>query len=237
MSDATRHEQFRKEVAFIRGLDYLARRERVAGGCRVSTRSRQQRDSAERQQETIESAVRSRGALVDVWIEQRGVAGDSEEWFDYLAKVFPEIAERGIETVVFSELSRLVRPPDYGNANTGARPTPEQLRRIKRLAERHGITIVCVLPPDSGFSEERSWQTRRNGRCGRTKGTKSRKAGWCKEQRERWRRFARELAQDRCSYRDIAMIVNEEMRADGSYVRDISYETVRKWVKQAQGRA
>ncbi len=218
----------RKSVAFIKGPDAIGQGERVAALCRATTKGQKEAGSLERQEQTARSEIgKAGGELVEIY-SKAGVQGHSEEWFHYLASVFTDAEARQIRKIVITVLSRLVRSPDYVFDN-GARPSAEQLERIGRLAEAHGITIVCLCRPDASLSEERSWQTKHCGCAGRPKGSRSKYAGWSTQRTQRIRQLALDAVDAGHSYRQAAAIVNETMHREGWFIREISHETVRKW--------
>lgn len=183
---AEEEEAFRSAASFIRPLEDLDPAERIAGLWRSTHPGSQSHDSKSGQQETIREAVREAGGRVEVWFGKAGVAGYSEMWLRCLATVFRRTGERGIKQLMISEPSRIARSEGFGNHNPYARPTPEFLRRVGRLAEMQSVTVFSVCSPDAPFSKERGFQTKRSRRNGRPQGTRNRKAGWCKERAERF---------------------------------------------------
>ena len=174
-----------KAVAFVHGPDEIPQGERVAGIIRYTKRKGKNYLASKReQQHEIKAVVRNRSSTVAVWFSKWHVEGWSKKWLRCLNRYFRKIAARGIRHVVFSELSRLIRPPEY-RENRQARPHVQQLRRIERLAETYEVTIYCVCDPTSDFSAEKSFQAKR-GQREKGHGGRPRKkpAGYKKARRE-----------------------------------------------------
>ena len=187
------------------------------------------------QKEAIRQAVRERGGVVVEWFTRIGMKGHSKEWFAFKEKVFAWCAERQIRFVVVSEFSRLVRSPEFGPQNHQAQPSVEQLEQDCQLAEKYGITIVSINPPDRDSGKERGWQSRRgNSPPGRPRGNKTKQPGWRKARKDEFQGRVFELLDRGKSLRDTANIVSREMRSAGW--RGISYQTVAVWDKERQDR-
>jgi hypothetical protein len=228
--------RFREAVSFILGPEAIEPGEQVAVLCRVTTRGQKTNGSLDRQQEMVCQAVRERGGEVGVVFKLAGWRGHSEEWLRYLEdSAFVAVAARGLGKVVVSELSRLARAPEYAEGNLRARPRPEQLERLRGMAEEYGLTIICLSPPDADLPQERSYQTRRSGSCGRPPGTRNRRPGWCKERRALAEKVAQEAVEAGKSYREAADIANDALREEWCFVRPISHETVRQWDLRRKG--
>jgi hypothetical protein len=223
---------FLAAVAFIRGPDAIRPGEWVAVLCRVTTLTQKRNGSLDRQKQAVRKAVREQGGRVRVVFGKAGVAGDCDRWLRILETAFRRAADRGLEKVVVSELSRLARSPDYGNHDWRAGPSPEQLGRIQHMAEEYGLTVVSVLPPQAGFRQERSFQTKRSGRCGRRPGSKTAKALDCKGRRQLFQKTALEAVDAGKSYREAAEVVNKAMACQGYGGRPVSYITVYRWDKR-----
>jgi hypothetical protein len=207
--------RFGEDVSFIRSPEAIEPGEAVVILSRVTTWGQEENGSLDRQVAFACETVREAGGKVAYVVRVAGVQAYSEEWFGILAQTFAKVAREDHRTVVLSELSRLVRHPCYRNSNVELRPTREQLQHIQYLAAVHDITVVLLCPANAPFTEERGHQTRRNGRSGRPRGRKTKKPGWCKAQRERFRMIALEAVDAGCSYRAAAERVNQAMRAEG----------------------
>jgi hypothetical protein len=235
-----KEREFLEAVSFIRELDAIAAGEPVAFLVRVSTETQKIDGSLVRQEKEVSSKITERGGRPKLF--WKGVmAGDSEEWFRVLESTFSKIDDLAITKVVFSELSRLVRSPDFKKGDTNAKPSPEQLKPIELLAEQHGLTVICIWPPDSPFSNERSYQTKRSGSCGRPKGSRNSKPInskpiSCKERRDQLMPLVFHVHDPGNSYRKTARIVNETVREAGYLTREICHETVRQWILRRDGK-
>ncbi len=202
---------------------------------RVSTRGQKADGSLDGQETGVCAIIREQGGNPIV-VCKRVVAGYSEDWYRVLESTFAKLARMRIKKVVLATLSRLVRSPECGAGYPCAKPSPEQLGRIERLAEKYGLTVICLCPPGSSYSDELGFLTRLGDRCGRTTGTRNKKPGWCRERREQFMAMALAAVDTGKSYREAAKIANDAMKEAGYFVREISHETVRRWKQRRDGK-
>jgi hypothetical protein len=100
---------YRKALSFIRCMEIIERKERVAIVNRVTTRGQKRNGSLYRQDWANRTGVvRGRGGKVAYVFSGAGFKGHSRTWFACLDRVFAKIAKRTIKKVVFRGLSRLV---------------------------------------------------------------------------------------------------------------------------------
>jgi hypothetical protein len=214
--------------SFIRSFDTIQPGDKVAILCRVTTKEQERNGSLDSQVRFLRQAVRERGGIPIVRFQIAGVSADSAEWFRRLPNVCREFAARGATKVAISDLSRLVRPPDF-RYDRFALPTAEQLQMIRELLDSYGLTIVCWLDLIATPAEVRSFQTKLSGRAGRPMGRLTKRPGVIKRRRERYKHMALDLVDSGHSYRETRDLVNAAMEKDRCLARKVSHETIRKW--------